>query len=60
MKGLSYKALLNKEEMEVDAIPMDDIVVYRDTERRVKTNTRLLQVKKQVVHSCKILFSLLR
>ena len=60
VKELSYKALLNKEEMGVDVIPMDDIAVNRDTEPRVKTNARLLQAKKQAVHSCKILGSLLR
>ena len=60
VKGLSYKVLLKKEEMEMDAIPMDDIVVYRDTERRIKTNKKLSQVKKQVVNGCKILVSLLR
>ena len=63
VRELSYKELLNKEEMEADVIPMDDIVVYkinRDTGQRVKTNTRLLQAKKQAVHSCKILTSLLR
>ena len=63
VRELSYKALLNKEEMEVDVIPMDDIAVYkinRGTEPRVKTNARLLQAKKQAAHSYKILRSLLR
>ena len=69
MNTLSYRTLLDKEEMEdcaVDTIPMDDLVVYKNTDKKVNTKVllqfkvRLLQAKKQTLSGCKVLVNLLR
>ena len=54
------------EDSEMDTIPMNDIVVYK-IDKNIEQNTgakflkaRLINTKKQVMWSCRILFSLLR